>query len=87
MAIGVAKRAPSRTRKETIMDIYRTGGIAAAVLGIILIALAWMYAPALLGPLDPTIGGYGRNTVLLVGAGIIALAGGFASYILAKPAA
>jgi hypothetical protein len=71
--------------KDHIMDIYRTGGIIAGIFGIILLAFAWQNAPAVLGPLDVTIGGYARNTVLLISGGVLALIAGVASYMMAKP--
>jgi hypothetical protein len=78
--------APHRIPKESIMDMNRIVGIAGGLLGILLLAIAWLNAPALLGPLDPTIGGYARDTVLLVGVGVVALVAGLASYLMAKPA-
>lgn len=67
------------------MDYYRSFGIFAGVLGIVIIAVAWLNTPAVLGSLDPTIGGYSRMTVILVSAGLIAIAAGTASYLMAKP--
>lgn len=69
------------------MDMTRMIGVGALLLGIVLVVMAWQNMGLEVGPLTATLWGYARTTVLLAGAGLLALLAGSAAFYMGKTTA
>lgn len=69
------------------MDMTRMIGVGAVLLGFVLVVMAWQNTSIELGPMTATIGGYARTTVMLAGAGALALLAGIVAVYMGKTTA